>query len=110
MYVWRGRVPGGSKFHLELGTITHLEVVYKQCMMGAGPSYRERQQVKVQCSGCGEEMALGLLAVHLQAQHRKATEGRHNWGTIPLDVEPHTYKMAFPTAGGPRNCPIKGCR
>ena len=23
--------------------------------------------------------------------------------------KPHTYRMDFPTAGGPRNCPIEGC-
>ena len=78
-------------------------------MTGAGNSYQERQLVWVQCTECGEEMALGLLAVHLQTQYGKKTGGRRNWETTSLGREPRTYIMDFPTNGGPQNCPIEGC-
>ena len=55
-------------------------------------------------------MELGFLEVHLQTKHGKATGGIRNWGTTPPDGEQHTYNIAFPTSGVPRNCPIKGCR
>ena len=66
--------------------------------------------MRVQCLECGEETALGLLVVHLQTRHGKAEGGRRNWGTTVPGGEPQTYKMDFPTAGVPRNCPIKMCR
>ena len=43
---------------------TQLKAAYERRMTGAGLSYRDWQRVRVQCSECGEEMALGLLAVH----------------------------------------------
>ena len=39
--------------------VTQSEAAYGQRMTGAGPSYRERQRVWVQCAECREEMALG---------------------------------------------------
>ena len=45
---------------------TQSEAEYERWMTGAGLSYRERQQVRVKCLECGEEMALGLMAVHPQ--------------------------------------------
>ena len=78
------------------------EAAYKRQMTGAGPSYRERQWVRLQCSECRVEMALGLLAVHLLIKKRKSTGGRRHWGTTTLCGEPRIYKMAFPTARGPR--------
>ena len=44
---------------------THSEVAYMRRMTGAGTYYRERQRVWVQSTECREEMALGLLVVHL---------------------------------------------
>ena len=55
-------------------------------------------------------MTLGLLAVHLQMQHMKATGGRRHRVTTTPSRDPRTYKTSFPTFGGPRNCPAKGCR
>ena len=52
---------------------------------------------------------LGSLIVHLHMQHGTATDGKRHWETTSPGGEPCTYKMAFPTSGGPRNCPIEGC-
>ena len=41
-----------------------LEAAYERWMMGAGLSYRDSQQVRVQSSEYGELMILGFLAVH----------------------------------------------
>ena len=77
-------------------------------MTGAGPSYRERQRGRVQCTECREEMALGSLAGHMQTQHGKEAGGRRRWAATVPGGEPSTYMMAVLTAGGPRNCPIEG--
>ena len=77
-------------------------------MRGAGPYYWERQRVWVHCMACGEDMAVGLLVVHLQMHHGNVKGGRKNWKTTAPSEEPCTYSMAFPTAGGPWNCTIKG--
>ena len=42
-------------------------------------------------------------------QHVRAVEGRQSWAAVPLGEEPRTYRMAFPTAGGPQNYPVEGC-
>ena len=55
-------------------------------------------------------MALGLLSVHQQTQNGKVDRGRHHWGTTAPGGELQTYNMDLPTAGAPRNCPVKGCR
>ena len=65
--------------------------------------------MQVQRLECREDMALGSLAVHLQTQHGKEMRGIRYWGTMPPGGEPHTYNMDFPTAGGTRNFPVKGC-
>ena len=52
-------------FRLCQVTGTQLEAAYRRHMMGAGPSYRYMKQVRVQCTECGEEMALGFLTVYL---------------------------------------------
>ena len=41
------------------------DVAYERWMKGAGPYYQERHNVQVHCSECGEDMALGLLTVHI---------------------------------------------
>ena len=91
-------------------TGTQLEAAYEQRMTGAVPSYWGIQRVRVQCLECGEEMALGSLEVHLQMQPGEATVGRQHWGATAPGGEPRTYNMVFPTARGPRNCPIEVCR
>ena len=52
-------------FRLYQAAGMHSEAAYGKRMTGAGTSYLERQKVQVQCMECGEEMALGYLAVHL---------------------------------------------
>ena len=89
---------------------TQSEAAYERQMTGAGLSYQERQQVRVQGLDCGEEMTLGSLAVHIHINHGKAMGGRWNWGTTAPGGYPRTYKMVLPTVGIPRNCPVKGCR
>ena len=48
---------------------TQSEAAYRRRMMGAGSSYLERQQGRIQCKECGEEMAIGSLMVHIQTKH-----------------------------------------
>ena len=43
---------------------TQLEAVYERRMTGEGIIYRSRQRVRVQCPYYGENLKLGLLAVH----------------------------------------------
>ena len=64
-------------------------------MTGAGTSYCESQWIWLQCTECGGQMTIGLLAVHLQKQHGKEAGGRRYWGTTAPVGEPHTYRMAF---------------
>ena len=59
--------------------ITQLEAAYERWMMGTGLSYRERQRSIVQCSECGEEMAMESLTVHQQKQHGKELGGGWHW-------------------------------
>ena len=54
-------------------------------------------------------MVLGFMAVHLQTQHGKIKGRETALGKHPPVREPHTYRMAFPTYGVPRNRPIEGC-
>ena len=56
-------------FHLFQAVGMQLEAAYGRRMVGAGPSYRERQQGRIQCTECREEMALGFLKLHMQTQH-----------------------------------------
>ena len=58
---------------------------------------------------CREEMALGSLAVHMQMQHGNEAVGRRHWETTAPSGDSRTYRMAFTTTGGTRNCPVKGC-
>ena len=77
-------------------------------MKGEGPSYWERQRVRVQCKYFGEEMGLRFLAGHMQTQHVRAAKGRRIWAATSPGKEPRTYRMDFLTAGGTRNCPVEG--
>ena len=89
---------------------TQSEAVYERRMVGAGISYQDINRVRVQCSECGEEMAMGLMAVHQQTNHKNAEGGGRNWVTTPPGGEPRTYKMYFPTVGWERNCSVEGCQ
>ena len=53
-----------------------MEAVHGRRMTGTGPSYQDRQRGRIQCTECGEEMALGLMAGHMQTQHGREAEGR----------------------------------
>ena len=53
---------------------------------------------------------MGSLTVHKQTQHGKSEGGRRKLDTTAPGGEPQTYKMAFPNAGGARNCLVKGCQ
>ena len=63
----------------------------------------------VHCLECREEMTLVSLEVHLQAHYGTSKGGRQHQGTTAPGREPLTYKMAFPTVRGTRNCPAEGC-
>ena len=43
---------------------TQSEAADERQMTGEGITYWERQRVGVKCSDCGEEIAVGLMAVH----------------------------------------------
>ena len=88
---------------------TQSEVAYGRLMTGEVPSYRERQKGRVQCKELWEEMVLGLMAGHMRTQHGRAAEDRWSWAASPPGEKPWTYRMAFPTVGGPRSCPVEGC-
>ena len=66
------------------------EATYERRMTGEVLSYRERQHVRVKCSECGEDMALGFLEVQLQTNHGKVTGGIRHWVTRYPVRDPHT--------------------
>ena len=70
---------------------THSEVAYGRQMTGEGPSYRERQNVRVHCKECGEEMAFGSMLGYMGTQHGQAAEERWSLAVSPLGEEPQTY-------------------
>ena len=63
----------------------------------------------MQCKECGEEMALGSMEGNMRTQHGRAEEGIRSWAATTPVKEPRMYRMALPTVGGLRNCPVKGC-
>ena len=85
-----------------------LEAAYVRRMTVEGPSYWERQRIRIQCKEYGEEMELGSLAGHMQKQHGKSVEGRWHWEATAPREEPRTYSMALPNSGGLRNFPVEG--
>ena len=56
-------------------------------------------------------MTIGSLAWNMRTQHGRAAEGRRrrSWAATPTGNEPRTYRVDFPTAGGPRNCLVEVC-
>ena len=54
-------------------------------------------------------MMIGSLEGHIQTHNGRAAEGRRSWASTTPGEEHWTYRMAFPTAGGTRTCPVKGC-
>ena len=47
----------------------------------------------------GNEMELGLLAVHMHTQNSKEASGRRHWETTDPSGETRIYRMAFLTSG-----------
>ena len=85
---------------------TQSAAAYGSKMTGEGPAYREQQKERVQCRECGKEMAAGSLASHKVTQHGQAAEEQWIWEASSTGGEPQTYRMSFPTKGGPRSCPV----
>ena len=88
------------------GNIT--QEVYRRRIMGEGKSYTERQREQVECAECGEKLAVGSMSFHLLTQHGKAAGQRRQW-TPHKETRAQTYRISFPTKGGPRRCPVEGC-
>ena len=86
---------------------TRSEVAYGIRIIGEGNSCRKRQKGRVQCKDYRDDMVCGLMAGYMRTQHGRAMEGRRSWEATPADKDLQTYRMAFPTAGGPRNCPVE---
>ena len=84
------------------------EAAYGSRITGEGPTYRERQNRRVQCRECRKEMAAGSMAGHTMTQHGQAAEARQSWKTSTTGEEPQKYLIAFPDKGGPRSCPVEG--
>ena len=89
--------------------VTQSEAAYKRRMTGEGISYWDRQRVRVECSECGEELAVGLLSVHQQTHHGKLYGKRRKWEITSPDGEPQTYRMVFPPVVGLKTCPVEEC-
>ena len=88
---------------------TQSESAYGRRMRGGGPTYWERQKVRVQCRECREEMEVVSLVEHMITQYGRAAEERWIWKTSATGEEPHTYRMAFPAKGVPRTCLVDKC-
>ena len=52
---------------------------------------------------------MGLLASHQMTQHGQAKEERWIWEASATGGDPQTYRLAFPTKGGPRSFPVEIC-
>ena len=77
-------------------------------LTGEGGSYAERQRERVEFLECGEHLAVGSMSSHLMTRHGKEAGRRRLW--IPqTENGAKTYRMYFPTKGGPRQCPVEGC-
>ena len=55
-------------------------------------------------------MAAGSLASHRMTQHGQAKEERWSWEASYTGGDAKTYRLEFPTKGGPRSCPVEGCQ
>ena len=76
--------------------------------MREGPKYRELQKGRVPCRECREKMAAGSLASHMMNQHGRVAEARQSWKTPATGDGPRTFRMAFPSKGGPQSYPVEG--
>ena len=92
----------------QAGAINRTEEAYGWRVTGMGRSYAERQRERVELGECGEVLAVGSMLSHLMTRQGKAAARRQRW-TPQADGGPRTYKMSFPSKGGPRRCPVTGC-
>ena len=88
---------------------TQLVAVYGRKMTGEGPTYRERQKERVECGECRKEIAAGLLSSHNMTHHGQVKEELWIWEALTMGGDLQTYRLAFPTKGGPHSCPEEGC-
>ena len=79
------------------------EAAYGRKIKGEGPIYQERQKERVECRECGKEMAAGSLASYQMTHQGKAKEEQWSWDASATGGDPRTYRIAFPTKGGPRS-------
>ena len=68
----------------------------------------EIQRERIECVECGEFLAVRSMSSHLMNRHGKAA-GRQRLWTPQTEGGDKTYRMSFPTKGGPRRCPVEGC-
>ena len=88
---------------------TQSEAAYGRRITGEVPTDRELQKGRVQCGDCGKYMEAGSLASHRVTHNGRAEEERWSWEDSSTGGEPQTYRMAFPTKGGPQSCLVEGC-
>ena len=74
---------------------------YGRIVTVEGRSYTERQREQVECTECGEQLAVGSMSSHLMTRHGKAAGQRRQW-TPQKETGAQIYRMSFPTKGGPR--------
>ena len=54
-------------------------------------------------------MAAGSMAGYTMNQNGRTVEARRSWKPLAMGEELHTYKMDFPSKGGPRRCLVEVC-
>ena len=90
------------------GVGNRIEETYGGKITGEKRSYAERQRERIECVECGELLAVGSMLSHLMNRHWKAAGQQRLW-TPQTESGAKTYRMSFPTKGGPRRCPLEGC-
>ena len=61
------------------GNIT--QAAYGKRLTGEGESYKEWQRDRVECTECGEQLAVRSMSSHLMTRHGKAAGQRCQWTT-----------------------------
>ena len=90
------------------GAGNRTEEAYGRRITGEGRLYAERQRERIECVECGEFLAVRSMSSHLRTRHGKAAGRRRLW-TPQAEGGAKTYRMSFPTKGGPQRCPVEGC-
>ena len=92
----------------QAGAGNRVEEAYGRRITGDGRSYAEIQREQIEYVECGEPLAVRSMSSHLMTRHGKAAGRRRLW-TPQTEIGAKTYRMSFPTKGGPRRCPVEGC-